>query len=326
MGWGAAIAGIIGAGAQAYGASQSGGQSTRRAVRQAAQGGVQALNYALPAQLGYAQAYAPMFNALGESQLDRYLFGGPAESGSVSFRWRDGRYLTEPYDVPETQGVVNILGGVNPYVQQMQSDAERLATGQGLYTLASYLPAARALDWQADPDLFNLRNNLAYDADRQLGLGGKLNPEDVYNITSSARRDWANRGLGQSDVSQLSEALQLYAGGQQARQSRQQYATDVASKMSMTRPDYMKFVQGLGQNSSLANTYNIVNSGIARNYNFDPYNPINPSSTTLGSLGAQLQFQGNQDRASLYTGIGSGLLDLAGTLYKNSSSQQNTTG
>lgn len=73
-----------------------------------------------------------------------------------------------------------------------------------------------------------LNAQLAEDAAMQLAMGGQLNPNDAYRITQSVRGDWANRGLGNSAPAGLEEALQLYGGGEQLRQSRQQFAQSVA--------------------------------------------------------------------------------------------------
>lgn len=308
---GAAIAaGVIGAaGSVAGGAMAANGArtGTRRQIRQAAQGGIQGLYRAIPWQLQFNQQYDPWFSALGSENLDRLLLGAEADTFTAPRYDTRGRLLegTQTFNRPAQRGLVDILG---------ETAGALRTTGirDNFSALESNLGRAQDFYRGQNPDLFALREGLTRTANQNLAMGGRIAPEDAYRITSGVRSNWANRGLGASAPAQMDEALQLFAGGEQLRQSRANQSTDILSRLAATEPDYARFILGLGNDSSIANAFNLVggNQAMAFNQEYDPF----AAASGFANTGATLAAQSNQAGAGALAGLGGGMLDLAGSL------------
>lgn len=286
-------------------------QSSRKVMRDTAQGGVQSLYRTVPNQLMFNQAYDPSFSALGEQNLERLLFGAEADTIQIPKYSTKGDLLgMQSINRPGQRGVIDLLGEATPAFGKLRDDR---AT-ENLQFLETNLPRAQEFYRASNPDLMALRDALNESAQLSVKAGSKLLPEDAYRLTSGVRSDWANRGLGTSAPAQLDEAVQLAVGGENMRLARQGQSRDIFATLSATEPDYANFLMGLGDDTAIANAFNLVsgNQAFAHNKDFDP---MGGGMAALGGLGANLQYQQGANQADMLAGLGGGLLSLSGKIY-----------
>lgn len=239
-----------------------------------------------PGVLQLNQEQQPQYLNLGESNLNQILFGG--QNGG---------------------GLLSQLGRLAPALQGLTQSGSTSA----IANLGSNIPALRDLYQNANPELMGLLNNLTRTASEGLAAGNTLAPNDVYNITQSVRGDWANRGLAPSGGAQLDEAVRLATAGEGLRQSRQNYATNVAGVVNQATPDYVSTLYRLG-NDVLGQGQNLLSSqqGLANQRWYDPYNP---SGASLAGVGAQLGFAKDQANSQAWGNIGNGITQIAGAAF-----------
>lgn len=85
-----------------------------------------------------------------------------------------------------------------------------------------------------NPDQSGLYDQLTQQASQGLRMGNALSPQEQYNINSGVRGNFANRGLGQSNGSDLYSALGLMTAGDNRLQQRQSFAqqmTDMGNSL-----------------------------------------------------------------------------------------------
>lgn len=118
------------------------------------------------------------------------------------------------------QGAINLYGQAIPQLAAYQNQANSLTTsGQFNNWVANGRQATDA--WRGvNPQAGTLYDSLLKQAQQQVDMGSMLRPEDVYRISQSARRSYADRGLGRSNAAELGEAMQLYGAGENAYQQR----------------------------------------------------------------------------------------------------------
>lgn len=310
-------AGVLGAGATAYGASQTPkpGQGARQATREQAQGTLQGYAQTTPLSYALSQTYQPAYLGLGSQNLQQLLFGTPEQTINRQVGWGrlndNGQYertANIAQQIPASMGLFDILGQAQPRLTQLSNQA----VGQQLGTLNQYLPQAQQYYAQANPELDALRRQLGLVAQQNLALGGQLDPSTRNAITSQVQADWANRGLGQAMPAQLNEALQLYGGGEALRQARQQQAAGIYNNLAGTQPDYSSFILGLG-NQPLAQSMQFLQGQQPLSYQGNTFDPYNPTAAGSGAAGMSAATQAALSNRDLYAGLGGGLLNLSGS-------------
>ena len=172
--------------------------------------------------------YLKMLNAYGQ---------GMPELQSIEEQYQPG------FTGIDLQTMQNELLGVNgqpgyldiysqdvaPTITGAQTAANTATRAANLADLNTMGPGAVAGVRALDPGQAALMDSLTKTATGELNLGTQLDPDTTANITNSVRQNWASRGLGASAPAQLSEAMQLYGGGQNLLNTREQEAGSVAS-------------------------------------------------------------------------------------------------
>lgn len=305
-------AGVLGAGATAYSASQKGaGQIDPRSAAKLTLSGYH--NQA-PEQFALNQLYQPAYLGLGGQNLQQILYGTAASQGRVPHYDSHGRQIGwDTQDYAASPGLLQTIGQAAPDIQRLSDEAARAGRASDLAALNEFLPGARAAYESASPELAALRNSLSYRAQQGLNAGGSLLPEDRYRITRDARMNFAGRGLAGTDPAALAEAVNLYTGGEAARRGRQQFGLQTADILGRTQPDYASFI--LNQRGTFPLSMSLATSQQPLAYQrwFDPYNP---TAGSIATAGAQIASQNQARQQDLYAGLGAGLLNTSGSLLR----------
>lgn len=304
-------AGVLGAGATAYSASQS-GKSSGLDPAPAARSTIAGYQQAMPGSLALNQYYQPQFLGLGGQNLQQILFGRPAGTQTRP-KWDiHGRIIG--YEETPTQadpGLLSTVGQAAPVIQGLADQSANAGRQSDIDALLKYLPQARQAYEQATPELAQLRTSLAYRAQQGLSAGGALLPEDYARITRDVRTNYAGRGLAGTDPEALARAVQLYTGGEQARGRREQFGLNTADILGRTQPDYASFI--LGQRGTFPQALGLATGQQPLAYQrwFDPYNP---TAGSIAQTGTSLDAQARANQAQLYEGAGAGLLRSGSSL------------
>jgi hypothetical protein len=297
-----------------------GSASPYRQVRDTARGTVRGYLQTAPLSYQLSQVYQPAYLGLGTNNLSGVLFGTPAQSYSQNVGWgmRDNgtfKYnTTVQQDVPASQGLFDILGMAAPRLQSLYDTGARQGVQNQLGILNDYLPQAQAYQANADPTGTALRQNIGTTANAALGMGSQWNPEDLNRVTGDIRTDWANRGLGASLPAGFAEAIGVLGGGEQLRQSRQNYALNANQSLSQTTPDYMRMILGLGGNP-VGDAMSLVQAQQPLAFQGNTFDPFNSSATSASNAGLAAQQGAANNRQDILGGVAGGLFNLAGTLY-----------
>lgn len=289
--------------------------SSGKLGRDASRAGQHALSTALPNWLAFNQAYDPQFAALGSANLESLLFGGPARQHNVQFydsKGNPNRVLS--YNLPEQRGLLDIIEAAAPRLGNITSAARAQSTADNIGLMEQNLGRAQEFYRASDPDLMALREALTRSATTSLNAGSRLLPEDAARITRGVRGDWATRGLGMAAPAQLEEAVQLAVAGETMRGNRLQSAGQALGMLSATQPDYARFILGLGDDSALANAFNLTagNQGMAF---AQDYSPLSPASASMSSQANNLQYQEALRRDQAWGNTIGGALDAAASMY-----------
>lgn len=156
---------------------------------------------------------------------NKYLATGqPAYNAEASLR---PQYL----DLTNTLAQRGLNGLLDTYGNAVSrvGGIQGAAAGSDIANYASLSPAALAALRASNPEQAGLVSQLNDAASSGLAAGNRLTPEDIYNITTPIRADWAARGLGTSMPAGLNEAVSLATAGEGLRQARQQFGTQTAA-------------------------------------------------------------------------------------------------
>lgn len=287
------IAGVIGAGASIYGASQAGGSSGAPAPVQANPGQslmqyIKGLGKGLPSLTAMEGQYRPQYGQLNIADQQQYLnallgLGGQAQ-GAAGQQLQAARQQDFANMQANTGSVMGILGGIDPNGKQMAANATTMAQ--------------QAYDRSQGPLSFEERRGADQQAREAFGARGRLN--DNVSVIGEV--------LGREDVmaGKREEAQRL---GNNAFALNQQYSSP-ALGMLMGTPastalgqDYLANSQSIiGQNTpQLINPDAGINMGMQNAANMNSYN--------MAQAAAQ------QNQAAQWGQVGSSLLGLAGNLY-----------
>ena len=117
-------------------------------------------------------------------------------------------------------GALSLYGGNVGQLGQYQARADTYGRTSQLNDFANLGASGLQAYQSINPQQAALYSSLLGQANQQVALGSQLRPEDQYRISSGVRGDFANRGLGNSNAAQLSEAMGLYGAGEQMYQKR----------------------------------------------------------------------------------------------------------
>ena len=147
---------------------------------------------------------------------------------------------------------------VAPAINAVNAGAEAANVG----TVANLGPAAASAVRGLNPGQSALMDSLTKTATDQMNLGTQLDPNTTSSITNAVRSNWASRGLGTSGPAQLSEAMQLYGGGQSLLGQREGEAGNVASLSgSLYSNPALNLVTNPGGTPSQAQTLTATGAG-----------------------------------------------------------------
>jgi hypothetical protein len=122
----------------------------------------------------------------------------------------------------------SLLAQYLPGITSSISGANTAAAGSAVGDLSSLGAGAVSAINNANPAQASLLSNLTGTANTALEAGDTLAPSDATQITNAVQSNWASRGLGTSSPAQLDQALQLYTGGQNVLNQREQAAGTAA--------------------------------------------------------------------------------------------------
>jgi hypothetical protein len=322
MGAGIAAAAIGAAGAIGGGILNAKGSkppSAGKMIRSTAQGTASSYADWLPQTLLLNQQYNPYVLGQQGMDLNSLLFGTPGGTREMQGMFWDAKNRrmksgVQSYEQEATPGIVSTLGRLSEAMRGIEQSGSDAARQADIDALNRFLPGAKSAYEASTPEQTALRGALSQSAMQQMGLGSQIAPEDSYRITSQVRNDWANRGLGASNPAMLSEAMQLFGGGEQLRQSRQGFGLNTLDALARTQPDYAGFI--LNQRGNLPTSLSMLGMQQPIAYQGLQFNPWNqPQGAAIAS--AQGRMQAGQNTAGALMGTGMGLANLAGTLYQN---------
>lgn len=329
-------AGVLGAGASAYGASQTPkpGSGARQSTRETAQGTLQGYAQTAPLSYGLSSIYQPAYLGLGSQNLEQLLFGSQARTVNQNIGWgklgADGnwsRNASVQQEIPGSAGLFDIIGRASPQLQSLYQTGARQGVQNQLGLLNEFLPQAQQYSQNANPQLMELQRLLGVQANQGLNMGSRWNPADLGRETSRIRSDWANRGLGSGQSAQMDEILQILGGGEALRNQRQNFALNANQSLSATQPDYLRMILGLGGNP-VGDAMSFVTGQQPLSYQGNSFDPYNATAAQAGIAGMNTATAAALSNRDLYSGLGGGLLnmggDLLGQYYSNKNSKPGT--
>lgn len=309
-----AVGGLAAAGGSIYSASQAGGSAP--SPKGVGRGTIQAYYQTAPQQLALNELYNPQYLGLGTNNLQSLLFGSPGSSVTYNVPPWLGKILgtrdpTQTVNIPGQTGLFDVLGQAAPAFQNLGTQSANLARTADIAALNQYLPGLQQWYNQATPEQAALRTAISGNALDQLNLGTQLDPDTLNRITSGVRGSWANRGLGTSSPAMLDEAMQLYGGGQNLLQQREQNAISSLGQLYQTQPNYAGLI--LGEQGSLPAATSFLTGQQPLTYQ-QRYDPFNPTAANISLQGSAQQQQASQYLSSTLAGLGGGLLNMSGRL------------
>ena len=177
---------------------------------------------------GQSTDYQKMLAAYGQGMPELQSIEGQYQPGFTGIDL--ATMQNELLGVNGQPGYLDIYSqDVAPTITGAQTAANTATRAANLADLNTMGPGAVAGVRALDPGQAALMDSLTKTATGELNLGTQLDPDTTANITNSVRQNWASRGLGASAPAQLSEAMQLYGGGQNLLNTREQEAGSVAS-------------------------------------------------------------------------------------------------
>jgi hypothetical protein len=286
------IAGVIGAGAAVYGASQSGGDAPAPIPNDPGKSllkYLKGLNQGLPQLAGMEGEYRPLFGALNLADQQQYLSGiigmGGASNAAAAEQLQAARQQDFANMRSNAGGVMGVLGGIDPAGREQAARASAMAD-------TAYQRAIGPMGFQ-DARLSD------QNARESFAARGRIN--DNASV--------AGEILGREEVraDQRAEATAL---GNNAFELNQRYSSP-ALGMLMGTPastalgqDYLGASRGIiGQNNpQFINPDAGINMGMQQTANLNAYNMAN----------ASMQAQ----QGAAWGNVGGSLMGLAGTIYQ----------
>ena len=213
-----------------------------------------------------------------------------------------------------TPGYLSIYGNqVVPTITSATTAANTVTRGANVSDLTAMAPAAVSGVEAANPAATKLSNELTSTATGQLDLGAQLDPTTLNQITQSVRSNWASRGLGTSDPAQLDEAVQLYTGGQNLLQQRENEAGQVATMdASLYTDPALSWIGATSGAPQMGQTMTATGQAVGANAGPTLY----PTSDleSLMNLVYNAQASANIGQANAQTGIESAMIGASGQM------------
>lgn len=155
--------------------------------------------------------------------------------------------------VPGQRGLLDLYSkDILPKLSSAQAAAASQQRAADIADVRRLGPQAQAAFRAANPQQAKLLDALNDSAMSGVQAGSRLGADDIYQINSRVRGDWANRGLGTSQPAMLDESLQQFGGGQNLLRQRQQFGLQTAELNKATSVD--PFLTILGRPSTAVNS------------------------------------------------------------------------
>ena len=204
------------------------------------------------------------------------------------------------------QGLIGILGGVQPQMSQMEADAARTQRLSDLGDVEAYGGRATEALLGADPAKKRISDLLAKQAGDELALGATLDPALRREVQQGYRQAATARGMAYSPSSAAEEAYFTGLRAEQLRRNRQQAAANVLSqRQALTGDPFMQILGRPGQ--TFAAMPGVTGQGTSLMGMGGP-RMFNPESNYASSLYGQnyqgaLQNQQLQAQAAMQSGM-----------------------
>jgi hypothetical protein len=166
-----------------------------------------------PAVYQANETYSPLYTQLGLKNLSSFLNG-------------DG----------QTPGFLEMYGNLLPRI-----------TGMNLDNAMTFAPKMRAAEDAANPMASSLLTNIASTANKELGYGTNLTPEQKVQLDQSVRGGQAARGLGNGPADVFDESMAETGFGQQLLDQRLNRAGAAAGDLESFYGNPVTSLMGLGQ-------------------------------------------------------------------------------
>lgn len=294
------IAGVVGAGASIYSASQagSGGGSAplQLSPKQQMMSYLKGLQGGLPGFLSLEQSYRPQFGQLNNSDVLGMLMGYNGQPGVIGMggqaaaasadQLQQARQKDYANMLGNTSSILEILGAIDPAGKQQAAQATTLANDAYNRAMGPLTFQEQRANDQASREAFGSRgriNDNASIADEILGR---------ENVKAAKRQEASQLGA------------QAFALNQQFNSPVMQLLQGVPASVAMGQ-DYLSTSLGaIGANGpQLLNPDAAFNIGAQTNANLASYNTAQAAQAA--------------GQASMWGQVGSSLMGLAGDLYKN---------
>lgn len=221
------------------------------------------------------------------------ILSGAGNVNTANPRWTGGQYsgLLNNY----IKGLPAIVGAQGTYEPQLiqQSLANLGTSAPGIGNIMSgLLPQAQSMVRGASPGQTNLLDSLTNSAGQQLSYGAALDPALERVAQQSIRGSEAARGLGYGPSDVLEESSALTSMGNQLRQQRQGFASNVAGMNNQFESQ-----------PTLQMLQNLLGSGGALNASATPSLVPSGVSSQLMTMPYMAKLQANQASANNNTGL-----------------------
>lgn len=247
-----------------------------------------------PGQYQEQATYQPAYTDLGLQDLNEELMGNNGTSGLLA----------------------NFLGTTGA-AGAAQTGANANLAGGNINNIAALAPGANAAENEINPNQNALLDNLSSTANSNLALGTTLDPGSVDQTLNTVNQNWSNRGLGGTAPNELSDALQLYSGGQNLLATRENQAENAAGTVASDQIDPTMSL--LTQNSTAPNIgTSLLNTGQSVSSNAGPtlYNTGDLESlmNTVYNQQAASNISQANDQAAITSQIIGGVAGMGGSL------------
>lgn len=289
----------------------------RSSIRATGQGTLRGYQDTGPLSFALNELYNPSYLSLGGRNLQDLLFGSQTRdyTTTVPDEYNKKGVAKGSRTVSGTiPGAPGLLDTIRQTQQRMASDsmaANDLYRQNQINQAAKYIPQARQLFAAANPEQAALQGQIGADAQEQLALGDRVNPELVRNWQNQNTARYANMGFRPNEGFVQADDFMRYTGGAQAlRTGRQGYALDALSRLNATEPSYANFVLGMNDPSQ-GQGYGLVTGQQPLTFTGNQYSPYNVNTTSLSNQAQGNQMESDAQQAAYWGGIGSGTAGTA---------------
>jgi hypothetical protein len=307
-------AGVLGAGASAYGAIKSGGVDTLT-PRQIARKTEKGYYEQAPNQLGLNQAMQPGYLTLGSQNLGQLFYGRDASTQTYANPYyKKGKASSGPenytQNIGASTGLIDLYKRLQPDLQNLY-DAGRQAD---INSVNRFGGQARSMYEQLNPEQTSGLKNLLGQTQNDLNMGGYVSPDQAAGIRNNTYGHYANMGFGPgTSFADTNAALDYFGVSNQLRNQRIGNANNALNLSGQLTPDYAGFI--LGRTGATAGAQSLASQQQGLAYQPAQYDPYNAVAAGVGINSQNVAQQGALSQAEYFGNLGGGLTSLAGKMY-----------